>query len=99
VIIVRGTKAGVVLPEDILERAVQHGRSDVEEGLHRHPVPAHLLFFVHALGHDLVDRALHERGRDRLVAPAPGCIVDQRTLVALEVAEQVADVPLKTPDA
>jgi hypothetical protein len=59
---VYGAKAGVVLPEDTLERAVQLGRPDVEEGLHRHPVPAHLLFLVHALGHDLVDRTLHEGG-------------------------------------
>ena len=42
-IIVCGTKAGVVLPKDALERAVQHGCPDMEEGLHRHPVPAHLL--------------------------------------------------------
>src|SRR4051795_35323 len=46
--------------EGVLERAVQHGGANVEEGLHRHPVPAHLLLLVHALGHDLVDCALHE---------------------------------------
>ena len=57
-----GTKAGVVLAEDILERAVQYGCPNVEEGLHRHPVSPHLLLFVHTLGHDLVDRAFHERG-------------------------------------
>src|SRR4051794_21623054 len=61
VVVVCGTKAGVVLPEDFPEGAAQHGRADVEKGLHRRPVPAHLLLFVHALGHDLVDRALHER--------------------------------------
>src|ERR1700759_2405173 len=97
-LIVYGSKAGVVLPEDALERAIQHGGANVEEGLHRRPVPAHLLLLVHAPGHDLVDRTLHERGRDRLTAPAPGRVVDQRVLVALEVAEQIADVPLETSD-
>jgi len=41
--IVCGTKVGIAMTEDILEGVVQHGRPDVEEGLHRHPVPAHLL--------------------------------------------------------
>ena len=54
-LIVCGTKAGVVLPEDALERVVQHGCSDVEEGLHRRPVPAHLLLLVHAFSHDLIE--------------------------------------------
>src|SRR3954468_4164857 len=52
----------------------------------------------HLRSHHLVDRTLHERARDRLAAPAPGRIVDQRVLVAREVAEQVADVPLETSD-
>jgi hypothetical protein len=42
VLIVCGTKAGIVMTEDMFEGAVQHGRPDVEEGLHRHPVPPHL---------------------------------------------------------
>ena len=50
------------MAEGVLKRIVQHRRAYVEEELHRGPVPAHLLLFVHALGHDLVDRALHERG-------------------------------------
>jgi len=41
------------LPEGVIERAIQHGYPDVEEGLHGHPVPAHLLRLVHALGYDL----------------------------------------------
>src|SRR5215213_191443 len=81
------------------ERVIQHGGAHVKEGLHRRSVPAHLLLLVHALGHDLVDRTLHERGRDRRAAPAPGSIVDQHPLVALEVAQQLADVPLETSDA
>jgi hypothetical protein len=32
VIIVCGAKAGIVLPEDVLERAVQHRRPDIEKG-------------------------------------------------------------------
>jgi hypothetical protein len=32
-VIVRGTKTGIVLPEDALERSVQHGGPDVEERL------------------------------------------------------------------
>ena len=51
-----------MLPKDTLERAVQHGGPDVEEGRHRHPAPPHLLLLVHAPGHDLIDRALDERG-------------------------------------
>jgi hypothetical protein len=70
-----------VLPKDALERAVRHGCPGIEEGLHRHPVPAHLLLRVHTLGHDLVDRSLDESGRDRLALPTPGSILDQRTLV------------------
>ena len=54
------------MAEGILERLVQHGGTHVEEGLHGRPVPAHLLFLVHAPGHDLVDCALDEGGRDRL---------------------------------
>ena len=50
------------MAEGVLERVVQHGGAHVEEGLHRGPAPAHLLLLVHALGDDLVDRALHERG-------------------------------------
>src|ERR1700750_476294 len=76
-------EAAITPAEGVLERAVQHGGADVEERLHRRPVPAHLLLLVHALGHDLVDRTLDEGGRDRLTAPMPGRIVDQRVLVAL----------------
>jgi len=56
-LIVCGTKAGIVPPEEALERVVQHGCPDVEERLHRRPVPAHLLPLVHAPGHDLVQLA------------------------------------------
>ena len=87
------------MTEGVFERIVQHGCSHVEEGLHRRPVPAHLLFLVHTLGHDLVDRTLHKSGRDRLAASAPGSVMHQRTLVPLEVAQQLTDVPLETPDA
>ena len=41
------------MAEGILERVVQRRGTNVEEGPHRGPVPAHLLFLVHALGHDL----------------------------------------------
>src|SRR3954453_2100245 len=87
------------MAEGILERVIQHRSTNVEEGLHGHPVPAHLLFLVHAFGHDLVDRTLNERCRYRLPTSAPGSIVHQHILVALEVAEKFADVPLKTVDA
>jgi hypothetical protein len=63
------------------EGAIQHGGANVEEGLHRHPVPAHLLFLVHALGDDLVDRTLDERRRDRFAVPTPGGVMHQLTLV------------------
>jgi len=43
-------------------RSVKHGGAYVEEGLPCRPIPAHLLRLVHALGDDLVDRTLHERG-------------------------------------
>src|SRR3954454_3736158 len=89
----------MALTEGVLERAVQHGGAHVEEGLHRRSVPAHLLCLVHALGHDLIDRALHERRRDRITTPTPGRIGYQRALVTLEVAEQVADVSLEAADA
>ena len=75
--------------EGILERVVQHSGRHVEERLHRGPVPAHLLGFVHAPGNDLVHRAFHKQSRDRLTASPAGVMVDQRRLVVLEVAEQV----------
>src|SRR3954471_20078812 len=87
------------MAKGILERLVQHRNTNVEEGLHGRPVPAHLLFLVHALGHDLIDRTLHERRRDRLTAPAPWCIRNQPVLVALEISQQLADVALETADA
>src|SRR3954452_15755025 len=92
-------KPRITLPEGVLERAVQHGGAHVEEGLHRRSVPAHLLRLVHALGHDLIDRALHERRRDRLATPPSGRVGHQRALVTLEVAQQVADVSLEAADA
>ena len=81
------------------ERIVQHRCPHVEEGLHRCPVPAHLLFPVHPFGDDLVDRTLHESGRDRLAAPVPGGVMDQRSLVSLEVARQFAGMVLQALDA
>src|SRR3954465_165003 len=97
--IVGGAEAWITMAKGILERAVQHRGTHVEEGLHGRPVPAHLLFLVHALGHDLVDRTLDECRRDRLIPSPPGSIMHQHILVALEVAEKVADVSLKTIDA
>jgi len=87
------------MTQGVRERIVQHRWSDVEEGLHRCPVPTHLLLLVHAFGDDLVDQTLHERGRDRFAIPAPDGVMDQRSLVPLEVARQVADVVLQAPDA
>ena len=86
------------MTEGVLERIVQHRCSHVEEGLHRRPVPAHLLLLVHAFGDDLVDRTLHERGRDRFAIPAPGGVVDQRALVSLEIGQQLAEVMFQAPD-
>src|SRR5208282_5437356 len=98
-VVVRGAKARIAMTECVFERIVQHGGSHVEEGLHRRPVPAHLLLLVHTLGHDLVDRALHKGSRDRLAASAPGGVMHQRAFIALEVAQQLTGVPLKTSDA
>src|ERR1700722_4938797 len=70
-----GAEAWIATTEGVLERIVQHRCSHVEEGLHRRPVPAHLLFLVHAFGDDLVDRILHERGRDRFAIPTPGGVM------------------------
>src|ERR1700677_1211359 len=75
-IVVHRAEAGTAATEGVLERIVQHRCSHVEEGLHRRPVPAHLLLLVHAFGDDLVNRTLHERGRDRFAIPAPGGVVD-----------------------
>ena len=81
------------------ERVVQHGGAHVQEGLHGRSVATHLLHLVHALGHDLIDRALHERRRDRLATPTPGRVRHQRTPIVLEIAQQVADVPLEAANA
>src|SRR5215210_5806289 len=62
VVVIRGPEARIALTKGVLERVVQHGCAYVEEGLHGRPVPAHLLRLVHALGHDRVNRTLHERG-------------------------------------
>jgi hypothetical protein len=98
-IIVGGPEAGITMAEGVLERVVQHRSANIEEGLHGRLVSAHLLFLVHALGHDLVDRTFNERRRDRLATSTPGCIVHQHVLVALDVAEKFDDVSLKTVDA
>src|SRR4051812_620485 len=90
-----GTEARIALPKGILERVVQNRRADIQKGLHCRPGPAHLLRLVHPLGHDLVHRALDERGRDRLPAPTPGGIGHQRSRIALEVAQQAGDVALE----
>src|SRR3954467_10553365 len=87
------------MAEGVLERVVQHGRAHVQEGLHGRPAPAHLLLLGHALGYDLVDRALHERRRDRLTTPTPGGVGHQRAPIALEVAQKLADVSLEATDA
>jgi hypothetical protein len=92
-------EAWIATTEGVLERIVQHRCSHVEDGLHRRPVPAHLLFLVHAFGDDLVDSALNERGRDRFAIPAPGGVTDQRSLVPLEVGQQLADVVFQAPYA
>src|SRR3954468_21848442 len=85
--------------EGVLERVVQHGRAHVEEGLYRRLAPAHLLRLGHAPGDDLVHRALHERGRDRLTPPAPSGVGHRRGLVALEVAPQPGDALPQAADA
>src|SRR4051794_20504100 len=87
------------MAKGILECVVQHCGADVEKGLHGRSVPAHLLSLVHALGHDLVNRTLDERRRDRLTLSTPGGIMHQHVLVALEIAKKFADVSLKTVDA
>ena len=89
----------MAMAEGILERLVQYGSTNVEKGLHGCPIPAPLLFLIHALGHDLVDRALDERSRDRLTPSTPGGVMHQHVLIALEVTEKFADVSLKTVDA
>jgi hypothetical protein len=85
--------------EGILECVIQHCGANVEKGLHGRPVPAHLLRLIHSLVHDLIDRTLNERRRDRLTPSTPGGIMHQHLLVALEIAEKFADVLLKTVDA
>src|SRR3954468_12212324 len=87
------------MAEGILERVVQHGRAHVQEGLHGRPAPAHLLILGHALGYDLVHRAFHERRRDRLTTLPPGGVGHQRTPIAREVAQKLADVSLEATDA
>jgi len=39
VVIVGRPEAGVAMAERVFERVVQHGRPNVEEGLHGRPVP------------------------------------------------------------
>ena len=46
------------MAEGVLERVVQHRSANVEKGLHSRSVPAHLLFLVHALCNDLINRTL-----------------------------------------
>src|SRR6478672_3074038 len=53
----------------------------------------------HLRSDHLVDRTLDECSRDRLTPSTPGAIMHQHILVALEVAEKVADMSLKTINA
>ncbi|MEA2771960.1 MAG: hypothetical protein QOD93_4922, partial [Acetobacteraceae bacterium] len=97
--IVGGPKARIATAEGVLELVVQHGGAYVEEGLNCRPVSTHLLLLVHALGNDLVDRTLDECRGDRLTAPPPGSVADERVLVASKVAKKLADVSRNTVDA
>ena len=87
------------MAEGVLERVVQHRGANVEKGLRSRSVPAHLLFLVHALCNDLINRTLNERRRDRLTPSTPGSVMHQHVLIAFEVAEKFADVSVKTVDA
>ncbi len=85
-VVVRGPEARVALAESLLERVVQHRGARVQEGRHCRPAPAHLLGLGHAPGDDLIHRAFHERGRDRLAASAPGGVVYQKRTAACHQA-------------
>jgi hypothetical protein len=91
-IAVRPAEAGIATAEGVLQLLVQHRCSFVEEGLHRRSL-------VHTFGDDLVDRTLDERRRDWFAIPTPGGVMDQRSLVPLEVGQQIADVVFQAPDA
>src|SRR5215213_6452340 len=58
-------------PEGVLERAVQHGRAHVEEGLHGRPVPAHLLRLTWGVSLSRVRSSANADGRWR------PCCMDQ----------------------
>jgi hypothetical protein len=94
-----GPKAWTAMTGGILECVIKHCGANVEKGLRGHPVPAHLLFLIHALSHDLINRTLDERSRDRLTPSTPGSMAHQHILVTLEVAEKFADVSLTRVDA
>ena len=92
-VIVGGPEARIANAGGVLERLVEHRRAHVQGGLNGGSVPAYLLHFVHALGHDLVDRAFHKRGQDQLIASTPGSVVgvtsrfaQNRTLTGFHVA-------------
>src|SRR5208283_6173279 len=99
IVVVRGAEAGIAPAEGVFERVVQNRGAHIKEGLHRRSVPTHLLLFVHSLGHDLIDCTLHKGCRDRFAASTPGSVMHQCALVALEIAQQLTDVPLETSDA
>src|SRR3954468_493675 len=66
-----GTEARVAMPEGILERVVQNRRADIQEGLHRRPVPAHLLRLTWGVSLSRVRSSANADGRWRAVGPAP----------------------------
>lgn len=84
----------MAIAEGVLEHVVQDRRAHVEERLHCGPVLAHVLPFVSALVQDLTQGTFRKFGCDRLATSTPGSVVHQRGLVALEVAQQLACVPL-----
>jgi hypothetical protein len=47
-VVVHRAEGGIAMTEGVFERIVQDGCSHSEDGLHRRPVPAHLLLLDHA---------------------------------------------------
>lgn len=72
----------------VREFAIEHPRPGLQREMRADGGPTHGLTLAEALGDHLIDRALHEAGRDTLASPAPSAVVDDLWRIAFEIGHE-----------
>ncbi len=86
------------MTEGVRESIVQHRWRQVEEGRTAALCQRICCFLFMRLAMISLT-ALPRTPSDRLTTPAPGGVMDQRSVIPFEVARQLSDMPLKRQDA